>query len=78
MYGKVDNYFGQKNEGFHNSIWIELIGFDKDLPDFGVGEYLDRIGFIPDSISLHLTCVDYVNRHEGMDKEYVLPKYVCS
>ena len=78
MYGKVDNYFGQKNEGFHNSIWIELIGFDKDLPDFGVGEYLDRIGFIPDSISLHLTCVDYVNRHEGMAEEYVLPKYVCS
>ena len=24
-------------------VWVELIGFDNAKPDFGVGEYLDRM-----------------------------------
>ncbi|MBQ4110209.1 MAG: hypothetical protein IJC74_04930 [Clostridia bacterium] len=78
MYGKFGNYFGKKQKEFRNSIWIELIGFEKNSPDYGVKEYIDTIGFVPDSISFHLTCVDYVNRHEGMEEEYFLPEYVCS
>ncbi len=78
MYGNVGNYFGSKKEGFHNSIWIELIGFDRDKQDFGVSEYLDTIGFLPDSISLHLTSIDFANNHKGMAEEYTLPDFVCS
>lgn len=78
MYGKRDQYFNKGNTAFHNSIWIELIGFEKNAPDYGVEEYLETIGFKPDSISLHLTSVDFVNLHRGMETEYVLPPYVCS
>lgn len=78
MYGKFDNYFNKDNKSFHNSIWIELIGFDKDAPDFGLEEYFKTTGFIPDSVSLHLTSINFVNTHKGMDEEYVLPPYACS
>lgn len=78
MYGNFNNYFHSGNTQFHNSIWIELIGFEKNAPDYGVQDYLDTIGFVPDSVSLHLTSVDFVNTHSGMDMEYVLPPYACS
>lgn len=78
MYGKFDNYFNAENRSFHNSVWIELIGFEKNAEDFGVSEYVDTLGFVPDSVSLHLTSVDFVNLHKGMAEEYILPPYVCS
>lgn len=78
MYGIFDNYFNENNNKFHNSIWIELIGFDKDADDFGVNEYFDTIGFVPHSVSLHLTSINFVNGHKGMENEYVLSPYVCS
>ena len=78
MYGLTGNYFKKNNKKFHNSIWIELIGFDKDALDFGVSEYFKTTGFIPDSISLHLTSINFVNTHKGMNVEYMLPDYACS
>jgi len=78
MYGNFDNYFNEKNKKFHNSIWIELIGFDKNAKDFGIKEYFETTGFVPDSVSLHLTSINFVNDHKGMDVEYVLPPYACS
>ena len=78
MYGKFGNYFNDSNKNFHNSVWIELIGFEKNAEDFGVDEYLKTLGFVPDSVALHLTSVDFANLHKGMDSEYVLPPYVCS
>ena len=78
LYGRMGNYFGQKNEGFHNSIWVELIGFEKTDPDKGAKRYLDVLGFKPDHISLHLTSINFVNTHRGMDEEYILPPYACS
>ena len=35
-------------------VWVELIGFDNAKPDFGVGEYLDRMAVKPQAISLLL------------------------
>ncbi len=78
MYGKPGNYFNKENTSFHNSIWIELIGFDREAQDFGVDEYFKTTGFIPDSVSLHLTSINFVNTHKGMDSEYILPPYACS
>lgn len=78
MYGRKGAYFSPENKAFHNSVWIELIGFEKDSPDHGVQHYLDTISFHPDSISLHLTSIDFVNTHRGMDEAYVLPPYACS
>ena len=78
MYGKKGAYFSADNKQFYNSIWIELIGFEKNSPDHGVQAYLDTLGFIPDSISLLLTSVDFINTHRGMGEPYVLPPYACS
>ncbi|MBE7015258.1 MAG: hypothetical protein E7417_00325 [Ruminococcaceae bacterium] len=78
MYGKRGAFFGTKKQGFYSSIWIELIGFDKDKEDLGVADYLKKIGFVPQRISLHLTSVDFVNTHRGMEEEYLLPAYACS
>lgn len=78
MYGYHDIYFGKQHEGFRNSIWIELIGFDNTLPDYGVGDFLEKTGFIPDMVSFHLTSICFVLTHKGMDEEYRLPLYACS
>lgn len=78
MYGNIDAYFGSPKEGYCNSIWIELIGFDREKENFLVDEYIENIGFKPQRMSLHLTSVDFVNTHKGMDSEYVLPAYACS
>jgi len=78
MYGYRDIYFNRKHKGFRNSVWIELIGFDNTEPDFAVGDFLDKTGFIPDMVSLHLTSASFVLTHKGMAEEYRLPKYACS
>ncbi|BBH18864.1 hypothetical protein Back11_02090 [Paenibacillus baekrokdamisoli] len=59
-------------------VWIELIGFDNTESDFGVANYLDTVGFIPQSISLLFYTPDFVHAHEGMEREWILPMEVCS
>ena len=78
IYGKKDAYFGSAKEGFQNSVWVELIGFDRELPDYGVEGYLADLGFRPQVISLHMTSIDFVNTYRGMEEEYPLPRYACS
>ena len=78
MYGLKNNYFNVENKNFHNSIWIELIGFDKNDVKNSVVRYLNNVGFKPDSVSLHLTSVNFVNGYKGMVSEYELPPYACS
>ena len=78
IYGRAGQYFGGRKDGFSNTCWIELIGFDNTLEDYGVGDFLDRCGFVPDRVSFHLTSIDFVNTHPGMDREYPLPLYACS
>jgi hypothetical protein len=77
-YGRKNAYFGSNSGGFVNSTWIELTGFDNTVPDLGVGDYLDKLGFVPDIVSFHLSSIDVVNTHMGMAKEYKLPVYACS
>ncbi|MDR2376993.1 MAG: hypothetical protein LBD96_11220 [Treponema sp.] len=78
IYGREGAYFRAKPDGFINSTWIELIGFDNAAVDYGVGNYLDTLGFIPHIVSFHLSSIDMVNTHLGMEKEYPLPVYGCS
>ena len=59
-------------------IWTELLAFDREQSDRGVSGYLDRLGFVPDGISLLLTAVDFVLLHKGMEEEYVLFPDICS
>lgn len=78
MYGYHDIYYGKKHDGFRNSIWIELIGFDNTAEDYGVADLLQKTGFVPDMVSFHLTSICFVLTHKGMDEEYRLPAYACS
>ncbi|MBQ2707801.1 MAG: hypothetical protein IJF67_06005 [Clostridia bacterium] len=78
MYGYKDVYYNKKHEGFRNSVWIELVGFDNEAPDYGVGDFLSKTGFTPDMVSFHLTSICFVLTHKGMDAEHRLPRYACS
>jgi len=59
-------------------IWIELIGFDNELNDFGVEAFMDNAGFVPDAASLLLFNPDFVHNHAGMEQERALPFDCCS
>ncbi|MFD2328206.1 hypothetical protein ACFSR7_03025 [Cohnella sp. GCM10020058] len=59
-------------------IWIELIGFDNTLSDYGVGAYMENAGFVPDAMSLLLFTSDFIHTHDGMAVEKPLPPEVCS
>ena len=61
-----------------HSIWMPLIGFDKNKPDKGVDEYIKSVGFVPDKMSVFLFHSDVINQHMGMDKEIVLPIDCCA
>ena len=53
--------------------WVELIGFDNQSADYGVGHYLDNAGLVPDLVSLLVFNPDFVHAHEGMAEDRVLP-----
>ena len=59
-------------------IWMQLPGFDRDKPDCGASEYLERVGFIPGSINALLFHSDIVHLHRGMASEYGLSPANCS
>ncbi len=59
-------------------IWTELLAFDREKPDYGVEEYLERIGFPVDGITFLLSSMDFILLHDGMEKEHVLFPDVCS
>ena len=59
-------------------IWMQLPGFDRDKPDCGASEFLERTGFIPGSINALLFHSDIVHLHRGMTSEYELSPDNCS
>ncbi len=59
-------------------IWIELIGFDNEKPDFGVKEYLDNCGFLPEGVTLLLTWLGFALDHKDLDQERPLDDCECS
>ena len=59
-------------------LWIELIGFDNTRKDFGVKDFLNTTGFIPEAISFLFSNSDFINAHQGMKKEQVFPPEYCS
>ena len=59
-------------------VWIEPIGFDSALPDYGVGRYLARAGFPLKGVSLLMTALDFILLHDGMETERTLWPDACS
>ncbi len=58
-------------------IWIELIGFDNELSDFGVAEFLDRTGFVPDVAALLLYNPTFIHSHDSVREDRTFPPDVC-
>ena len=62
MYGNEGAYFSRLPDGHQNYVWIELIGFDNTLPDFGTEALLTRMGYIPDGFLLLISSLDFLQR----------------
>ena len=69
----VYNFHGRKI-----NIWMQLTGFDREQPDCGAALYIERTGFIPESINALVFHSDIVHLHRGMTTEYVLFPDICS
>ena len=68
----------KKTENGNVFIWMSLLGFDKNLPDKGVSNYLANAGFLPDGC-VGLVChPDFIHHHRGMEEEYFLHRDNCS
>jgi len=64
--------------GCERWMWIELIGFDNQEPDYAVQAFLDNCGFVPEGLSFLLATPDFVHTHAGLDEEVVFPPDYCS
>lgn len=59
-------------------IWVELIGFDNTLADYGVAEYLGRMPVQPDFVSLLLFSPEIVHAHSGLEHDFLIGDLQCS
>ena len=67
-----------KNDLCRKLLWIELVGFNKDSGDLGVGTYLREIGFTPEWISLLITSPDFVHLHRDGGDDEPMPWDYCA
>jgi hypothetical protein len=63
----------QRLDGYSKFLWLELIGFDNQQEDMGVGEYIDSLGFVPDGVSIFMWGPDFVHLHEGLAVDAAFP-----
>ena len=54
------------------SIWMNLLGFERNDADLGVSRFLSQTGYKPDDVCLLLCSPDFFNLYGGMEKEYAL------
>ncbi|MBP3382237.1 MAG: hypothetical protein J6L00_06265 [Clostridia bacterium] len=78
MYGNEGAYFSRLPDGHQNYVWIELIGFDNTLPDFGTEALLSRMGYIPDGFLLLISSLDFLHTHTEMSTQTDLIPQACS
>ena len=69
MYGREGAFWNNLPQGFSNYVWIELIGFDREKQDCGVGDFIDKTGFTPSGVFLLVTSVDIINTHRDLQTE---------
>ena len=59
-------------------LWTELIGFDRDAADYGVGEFLSRSSESPSAVTILLTDPELVHSHRGLGKDFPIGDFHCS
>ena len=72
---KIDQPLVENGELF---IWMQLLGLDRDAPDYGVKAWTQRMGYRPDGVCLFLPHPDIIHQHPGMDTEFTLHPDDCS
>ena len=63
---------------YEKFLWIELIGFDNTVPDFGVGELLARMPKQPAMVSLLLWSAEIIHSHSDLREDAPLGAQQCS
>lgn len=74
----MEHGFAQDRPDCERWMWIELIGFDNQRPDYNVAEFLDNAGFIPEGLAILFASADFVHTHQGLEREVVFPADYCS
>ncbi len=59
-------------------IWMQLLGLDRNQPDYGVGEFKKRMNCTPDGVCLFLCHPDIIHDHTDMETEFELHPDDCS
>jgi hypothetical protein len=72
------NIMNDNQRSHQQCVWTELLAFDVDQADRGVGEYMSTLGFIPDMVALLITSPDMILQHAGIAEDQVLPPDFCS
>jgi hypothetical protein len=67
-----------QNKPYETWLWVDLIGFDNESPDYGVKAYLDNAELVPDAVSLLIFNPDFVHAHDGMAEDRAFPYDYCS
>lgn len=66
-----------KTEGYCSCMSIDMRCFDNSKPDMGVGDYFEKLGFIPDRLYNHETYMDQIHTHDGkIDDTFLSPQWV--
>ncbi len=68
----------EKYDKLDINVWTPLIGFDKENPENGVNELLERMNFKPDAVSAFLFHIDVIMQHDGLEVEKKIPPDCCS
>ena len=63
---------------FEKWMWIELIGFDNELKDFGVDAFVEKAGFAPKVLALLIADPAFIHDHNGMSRPRKLSPGECS
>jgi hypothetical protein len=75
---KEDAIMYKKTEGYDFALSIDLRVFDNCLADYGVGDFIEKLGFIPDYLFNHETYVGQIHSHDGkIDDTLLLPTWTA-
>lgn len=71
-------FSGDETMHFKRWVWTELLAFDNHAADFGIAEYLDSLGFVPDVLCLLFSSPDFFLQHDNLKLEKILSPLFCS
>ena len=68
----------EKTRGYESALSIDLRVFDNQLADYGVGAFIERLGFLPGYVFNHETYVGQIHSHNGLlDDTLLLPTWTA-